>query len=269
MLRRNILKERQWHHGLPYEWWQGMSSSEFIGELPKHLDMKKEPEWFYTYKGRIKIVRPFDAKKDADKILADFDDAATALGIKHFLYAGTCLGFVRDGNYIPGDNDIDVGILCDKKVEHQLYIKLYEKQFERYKRFIKFFVRDHIVLDIFYTFYPEVLTCLKKLGTIEYGSRKYFVPHPVEKYLVYAYGDSWRIPDGGFMEFMRDPVTSRRTQVWKRHAVFSLGIYEEKIEKMREALRTASPAKKEEYTKNIDIFTARMKRIRDELEKWF
>lgn len=45
------------------------------------------------------------------KILGEFDRVCTQLEIPYFAYAGTSLGAVRHGGFIPWDDDIDVALL--------------------------------------------------------------------------------------------------------------------------------------------------------------
>ncbi|MEM2446518.1 MAG: FkbM family methyltransferase [Candidatus Bathyarchaeia archaeon] len=35
---KNLMEGRPWYHGLPYEWWWGMSLVDFIYELPEHVE---------------------------------------------------------------------------------------------------------------------------------------------------------------------------------------------------------------------------------------
>lgn len=50
---KNLEKDTEWYHGLPYEWWYGLRTSKFLEILPYHLDQEKEPLWF-TYRGKPK-----------------------------------------------------------------------------------------------------------------------------------------------------------------------------------------------------------------------
>lgn len=50
-------------------------------------------------------------QKVSTEILEEFDRVCTVLDIPYFIYAGTAIGAVRHGGFIPWDDDIDVGLL--------------------------------------------------------------------------------------------------------------------------------------------------------------
>jgi len=154
----------------------------------------------------MKWVNPFAHKSEADSNLEEFSDIATGLDIKHFLYAGTCLGFVRDGGYIPWDCDIDVGVLCTEEKLNQLTEALIEHGFRKHSCMPLFFKKRRIVMGVFTIFPPSQIVFLNELDTVEYGGREYFVPHPVEEFLAFAYGDSWRTPIEGITMDTSDNV---------------------------------------------------------------
>ena len=56
------------------------------------------------------------------------------------------------------------------------------------------FCRDNTWLDIFKGNYREgFLPFVETFDTVVYNNRTYNLPHPIEKYLEYKYGD-WRAP---------------------------------------------------------------------------
>lgn len=57
------------------------------------------------------MIPPGDDPEHADEILDTLRWVCESNDIIYFVYAGTGLGFYRDGGYIPLDNDLDVGII--------------------------------------------------------------------------------------------------------------------------------------------------------------
>lgn len=45
-IKNNRKDNHHWYHGLPYRWWYGLGSQNFLDLLPLHLDREKEPKWF-------------------------------------------------------------------------------------------------------------------------------------------------------------------------------------------------------------------------------
>lgn len=142
-------------------------------------------------------IDPFKIPDTADKLLNEYWDIATSLNIQTFLYYGTCLGFVRDGGYIIGDNDIDVGILGGLK---ELTARLVEKGFINRRTYGKnrHFLKYGILFDVNFNFYNR--NFFQSFDKVNYKNRDYNVPHPVEEYLKARYGD-WK--------------TARHRKVWE------------------------------------------------------
>lgn len=53
-------------------------------------------------------------------ILAEMDRVCVELGIPYFIYAGTAIGAVRHGGFIPWDDDIDIGMFRD---DYELFLE--------------------------------------------------------------------------------------------------------------------------------------------------
>lgn len=148
------------------------------------------------------IISPHDAKVAADRVLEDFDDLCKILDIDYFWVAGTCLGFYRDGGYIPKDKDIDIGIFCNDEKFMLLVERLEGLGFVNIPQGGKpqWFIRDNILLDvcridIFARLRFFTPTFFKAFDVITYNGRIYKIPHPVEKYLEHCYGPGWKIPN--------------------------------------------------------------------------
>ena len=134
-------------------------------------------------------IDPYVNPKAADKVLNEYCDVVESMGNKAFLYYGTCLGIVRDGGYIIGDTDIDVGFLG--RHAEEFAARMEKAGFEK-KRRLKghwHFLKYGILIDVYYNF--RDMKFLQPLGKIKYNGRLYGVPHPVEKYLEARYGD-WK-----------------------------------------------------------------------------
>lgn len=131
---------------------------------------------------------PCDAKEKADKILEEYDNICKKLDIEYGLILGTCLGFVRDGRYIEGDNDIDVGVICPKDDFERLAQELVKNGFIRESEGSQHFYKYDILLDIWRVVPGKLLFS----ASITYNGRVYKVPHPVEKYLEETYYGNWK-----------------------------------------------------------------------------
>jgi hypothetical protein len=138
------------------------------------------------------IVEPSKAPEIADNILNEVFNITESLGIHSCLAYGLCLGFIRDGAYISGDNDLDIIVVIDNdKTLPDLYNSLIDNNFTIKQRFPPpmyntHFVKDNILLDIF----PRKAEGFyKEFSEVEYKGTKYPVPHPVDEYLSKCYNN--------------------------------------------------------------------------------
>lgn len=144
---------------------------------------------------KVGNTEPYSNKNNADKALFEFDNIAKSCGIKYSLIVGTCLGFVRGGGYISGDNDIDLALICSNEKKNELFGKLTATGFTRGEAFKERNIHFHkysIQVDIWSSGFANS-PFLSELREIEYGGRKFNIPRETEKYLEYLYGD-WRVP---------------------------------------------------------------------------
>jgi hypothetical protein len=140
------------------------------------------------------VVEPAKNQENANRVLRDYFNIAGKLGIRTCLAYGTCLGLVRDGGYIPGDNDIDV-IATIPMVTPDLADALKGNGFERGMTFTypttsnTHFHRDEVLLDIFFR---EPKGFYKEFDKVKYENKYYPVPHPVGDYLSECY-THWKV----------------------------------------------------------------------------
>jgi len=151
-------------------------------------------------------------ENEAKQVLFKFADIADSLGITYFLASGTCLGVVRDNSFIPGDNDVDVGVLCDKNKLLKLYNELvkvfrfgsawYDPNKNRKVIYVLHFWQNRVLLDIFCTFPEEEKKFFNSFDEVTFLGRKFNVPHPVDSYLTSHYGN-WRVKSPKAVPFLR------------------------------------------------------------------
>lgn len=148
------------------------------------------------------IVGPSKIPTIADKVLDEFFGITEQLGIKACLAAGLCLGFVRDGGYIDGDNDLDVVAVCVGDERERLVEVLREYGFNAGRSFSPphnnaHFHKDRILIDIFFR---EAKGFYLEFENVQYKGKSYPVPSPVEKYLSVCYFN-WKAKEGGALHY--------------------------------------------------------------------
>jgi len=141
-------------------------------------------------------IPPFEQVEIADDILNEVFSIMKQLKIKTFLVFGTCLGFVRDGGYIQGDSDIDLGIICNWR-EMKSLAKVFRANNFVVRRIIPkarhiHFLKNKVWIDIF--FFSENTEFYSKFDSVQYKNKVYPVPHPVEEYLSRCYSN-WKVKE--------------------------------------------------------------------------
>jgi tetratricopeptide (TPR) repeat protein len=160
----------------------------------------------------------------AGDTLIELHELLTQLDIKYFIAFGTLLGIYRDGNILPYDKDLDIGLPWE--IDRQFLINKIEKtdewiikghqylkNLEIIWKFSAINKKTSIAVDFFF-FKPEgnnlisglsgLPTPLKWLFTqIEIGSiqfRNILLPAPLnpEQFMQEIYGNNWHIPDPYF-----------------------------------------------------------------------
>ena len=141
------------------------------------------------------VREPSEIPDIADNILDEYFAVIKELKLKACLAYGLCLGFVRDGGYIPGDNDLDVvAITPTNSLTPDLSEALVKRGFKRGEIFPLptnnvHFHKDNILLDIFFR-KPELFYI--NFDKVMYKNKTYTIPYPVEEYLNTCY-TNWEI----------------------------------------------------------------------------
>jgi hypothetical protein len=149
------------------------------------------------------------------------------LGFKYWLSAGTALGIHRDKRFIPHDTDIDVGVTFDWEdpailsKTRKLLAEMQQKGLilvqsvvagNRPMQLAYINPTNYFVLFDIYFYYQgvekEILVnynsegILRKpsnfvnaLGELSFAGVGYPCPSPIEEYLAYRYGSTWRTPE--------------------------------------------------------------------------
>ena len=162
----------------------------------------------------MRTIPPMDATAAA-ALLREAKEVFDELGIVFFLRQGTCLGAVRDGAFIPWDDDIDLGSIYGM---HGLTKRSAASMAEAF-RARGFHVepatyggetwlgimKHHIRIDWFcyrvhkgHVFhFPNVsipVELFARLQEIDFVGERFLVPSPPEEYLRCKYGPNWATP---------------------------------------------------------------------------
>lgn len=138
------------------------------------------------------MIHPANATKQADEILLAIANTCTRLSIPYFLAQGTLLGLYRDGTYIAEDNDLDVAVV--RQNPQGIIVALHQEglivegsgHWEN-----RHFWKWGMLLDITWV-KPERFYADHDI--LNYNNYDFRIPHPVEEYLEWKYGDTWRTP---------------------------------------------------------------------------
>lgn len=139
------------------------------------------------------------------KELEEIKEILDRLGVPFFLEYGTLLGAYRDGDFLDGDEDIDIGVIG---IEHlngvREAVKL--KNFRVMEPNLYLSLRRNFPVDIhFYQEGPASFQCWVKPGKpylffpkrfkeqtkIAFKGKEYGAPSPIEDFLTWVYGD-WK-----------------------------------------------------------------------------
>jgi len=154
------------------------------------------------------------------------------LGLECFMDQGTLLGAVREGNFLDGDNDVDLGLflpdgdaaeLCGYLQRNGFSLEWYltfgghkSAQLAMLYRDIRVdfhcYERDYDLGQVWHYSYVPLRTVAKnvfparlfeRMEPIELAGHEYMAPSPVKEYLALRYG-TWEIPKKEW-DYMKEP----------------------------------------------------------------
>ncbi len=173
-----------------------------------------------------------DYQVNATECLRDAIHVLNEMRIKWWCEAGTCLGVMRSGDFVPHDTDIDIGVTDNTRIE-ELREGLLKAGFEFVHEFgtpdngFEFAFRKHDVkidffwfydsdgklwhsawkgeTQLFYDFDPTLFINLKE---VPFQGMNVWVPNPPEEYLEARYGDWHTVREE--WDWAEDPLCRRR-----------------------------------------------------------
>ena len=163
----------------------------------------------------------------AKPILKEAKEVLDRLGIPFWLRQGTCLGAVRNQDFIPWDDDIDLGSVIglngvtEAMVAHVFDAfrdRGYFVNVESNDRWIAagmmkssiridltfFHIIDSSIFHFPFIWIPARL--FANLKEIEFMGSKYLVPNPPKEYLTAKYGPNWITPKEDYEKDVLDQV---------------------------------------------------------------
>ena len=131
---------------------------------------------------------PFVLPAAADRALDEFFLISKQVDVFSFLLYGTCLGLYRDGGYIEGDQDLDVGSIGDVPSLVRDPLKAGFRMIALVATNVHF-LKYGIILDLWFSF-PSV-EYFQSPDKFMYKNKSYNFPSPLEDFLASEYGD-WK-----------------------------------------------------------------------------
>jgi tetratricopeptide (TPR) repeat protein len=195
-------------------------SKNAIDEIKQAINLIK-----HYAKPRSKKLNPF-VVYDGELALNDLRDVFLSNEIPFFLLWGTLLGVVRDGELIPHDKDLDVGLNWDVDRQHVFKALFASNKFALLENTVSspnsrwcigvYHKETNVVIDLFF-FKPKVkyFYCgidkagelnkpiLSKvprfdIGYMQWKGENWPVPANSERFLADVYGDTWQRSDPNF-----------------------------------------------------------------------
>jgi hypothetical protein len=191
-------------------------SSEELQDFRKQMFDFREP-WTVTDHGFGKTLTHWKEETLTGRFSSSYEVLA-GLGREHFLTSGTLLGFVREGNVLEHDDDIDFGVMLKGDTLEEVVADMFSLQRELFNlgvldswKFLptRTFARlksEKIHIDLFPSWVMDgKLYCwphgiievddILPIDTRETVRGDLNFPANPEAVLKTAYGESWRVPD--------------------------------------------------------------------------
>lgn len=181
-----------------------------------------------VYNGKLSFAekaQSYMSVREANSVLRDVCSVLDANNIQYFLDGGTLLGIMRDGDLLPYDKDVDIGIFPNTPPEsiyslfdnREGYIckrpkNAYEEK-QHYWNIVVENVNKSIIIDFFYFhktdgflsngFYNPHQPIIWRRSSFEmtkytHQGINFTVPQDHTKYLSEMYGVEWMVPDPFF-----------------------------------------------------------------------
>lgn len=169
-----------------------------------------------------------------------------------FILFGTLLGCMRNGKYIPWDNDMDFGILYEDWKEeyaeifkkegfivlvdvfwtHKNSIQIVDKEMLGKRSKIQMYYKDKHIRICFEVFCkginnhrysgaggaPRIFHCPEEMisKTIKYPfyDTEVNIPENYEEFLTYIYGENWRIPNRKYMGSSEYKISEKKWKIF-------------------------------------------------------
>ena len=191
----------------------------------------------------------------AKPMLKEAKDILDSLEIPFFLRQGTCLGAVRDRDFIPWDDDIDLGSVIGLNGLTETMIAPVFDAFRNRGYFVNVESNDrwiaagmmksslrldltffHIIEESIFH-YPFIwipARLFSNLKEIEFMGGKYLVPNPPEEYLRAKYGPNWITPKEDYEKDVLEQVV--KPQVAKAEPIQAQPAMKIQVHNLREEL---------------------------------
>ncbi|PKB73468.1 MAG: hypothetical protein BZY75_01775 [SAR202 cluster bacterium Io17-Chloro-G7] len=178
-----------------------------------------------------KTLHPLDIVL-AKQMLIEAKDVMDSVGVQFFLRQGTCLGAIRDQDFIPWDDDLDLGCVIglngvtedmiepvfDAFRDRGYYVNVESNDRWIAAGMIKSSLRVDLtffrIIDDSIFHFPMIWMpthLFSNLKEIQFMGGNYLVPNPPEEYLRTKYGPDWITPKKVYEQDVLDQVMKSPT----------------------------------------------------------